>query len=165
MNQSETVKMFVLRLCHDRWAAADVLLRLALAGILIAASADKILYPQSFAAVVRDYRILPPALVNLTAIILPWLELALGILLLAGRMRLGTLLLVNVLLLTFLAALVANYFRGIDVNCGCFSTTGAAPLPMSWYIFRDGVFVVMAMGAAWVYRTRLWQERDGAQRP
>lgn len=163
MSQLERVKMLAARLFRDRWVVADVLLRLALAGIFIAASADKILHPQDFAAVVRDYRILPPDLVNLTAIVLPWLELALGILLLAGRMRLGTLLLVNVLLLNFLGALVMNLFRGIDVNCGCFSTTGTAPLPMSWYILRDGVFVFMAMGAAWVYRTRLWQERGGAQ--
>lgn len=160
MSQLERVKQLVLRLCRDKWAVADVLLRLALAGTFIAASADKILHPQSFAAVVRDYRILPPALVNLTAIALPWLELVLGSLLLAGRMRLGTLLLVNVLLLTFLGALVMNYFRGIDVNCGCFSITGAASLPMSWYIFRDGVFVFTAMGAAWVYRMRLRQVRD-----
>lgn len=154
MNQMETVKTFVLRLCQDRWAAADVLLRLALAGILIAASADKMLHPQSFAAVVRDYRILPPALVNLTAIVLPWLELTLGVLLLAGRMRLGTLLLVNALLLTFLAALVTNYFRGIDVGCGCFSTTREASSPMLWYIIRDGAFVALALGAAWACRTR-----------
>ncbi len=117
--------------------------------------------PQSFAAVVRDYQIVPPALVNLTAIILPWLELVLGILLLAGRLRLGTLLLVNALFLAFLGALVANYFRGIDVGCGCFSTTREASSPMLWYIVRDGAFVALALSAAWVYRTKQRHGLDG----
>lgn len=157
----ESSKHPVLLLCRDRWAVADVLLRLALAGILLAASAGKIMDPQSFAAVVRDYQIVPPALVNLTAIILPWLELVLGILLLAGRLRLGTLLLVNALFLAFLGALVANYFRGIDVGCGCFSTTREASSPMLWYIVRDGAFVALALSAAWVYRTKQRHGLDG----
>ncbi|MBU1041129.1 MAG: DoxX family membrane protein [Proteobacteria bacterium] len=151
----EAAKHSVLRLFREKWAVADVLLRLALAGILLAASAGKIMDPQGFSAVVRDYQILPSALIAPTAVILPWLELVLGILLLAGRMRLGTLLLVNALLLTFLGALIANYFRGIDVACGCFSTTREASSPMLWYIVRDGAFVALALGAAWAYRARL----------
>lgn len=151
----EAAKHSVLHLFREKWAVADVLLRLALAGILLAASAGKIMDPQGFSAVVRDYQILPSALIAPTAVILPWLELVLGILLLAGRMRLGTLLLVNALLLTFLGALIANYFRGIDVGCGCFSTTREASSPMLWYIVRDGAFVALALGTAWAYRARL----------
>ncbi|MGE4265671.1 MAG: MauE/DoxX family redox-associated membrane protein [Desulfovibrio sp.] len=156
----EAAKHSVLRLFRVRWAVADVLLRLALAGILLAASAGKIIDPQGFSAVVRDYQILPSAFVAPTAVILPWLELVLGILLLAGRMRLGTLLLVNALLLTFLGALVGNYFRGIDVGCGCFSITRETSSPMPWYIVRDGAFVALALGAAWAYRARLRRGLD-----
>jgi len=134
---------------------ADVAVRVALAGIFIYASWDKILHPKDFSAVVRDYRILPDILVNIPAIILPWLELMLGVLLLAGRLREGTLLLVNALLITFWITLVVNYFRGIDVGCGCFSTTREESSPMLWYIFRDGLFVILALGAAWVHRARL----------
>jgi uncharacterized membrane protein YphA (DoxX/SURF4 family) len=136
-------------------AVADVALRVVLAAIFIYASWDKILRPKDFAAVVRDYRILPDILVNIPAIILPWLELMLGVLLLIGRLREGTLLLVNALLITFWITLVVNYFRGIDVGCGCFSTTREASSPMLWYIFRDGLFVILALGAAWVHRARL----------
>lgn len=135
-------------------AVADVALRVVLSGIFIYASWDKILHPQDFAAVVRDYRILPDILVNIPAIILPWLELMLGVLLLAGRLREGTLLLVNALLITFWITLVVNYFRGIDVGCGCFSTTREESSPMLWYIFRDGLFVALGLGAAWAYWAR-----------
>lgn len=134
---------------------ADVVLRLILAGVFLYASVDKIQHPQAFASVIRDYRILPDILVNIPAIILPWLELMLGVLLLVGRLREGTLLLVNALLITFWVTLVVNYFRGIDVGCGCFSTTREESSPMLWYIFRDGLFVVLALGAAWVHRARL----------
>lgn len=136
-------------------AVADVALRVALATIFIYASWDKILHPQAFAAVVKDYRILPDILVNIPAIILPWLELMLGVLLLVGRLREGTLLLVNALLIIFWITLVVNYFRGIDVGCGCFSTTREASSPMLWYIFRDGTFVALGLGAAWTYRAKL----------
>lgn len=137
---------------------ADVVLRLILAGVFLYASWDKLLHPQAFASVIRDYRVLPDILVNIPAIILPWLELMLGVLLLVGRLREGTLLLVNALLITFWVTLVVNYFRGIDVGCGCFSTTREESSPMLWYIFRDGLFVVLALGAAWVLRARLTAE-------
>lgn len=136
----------------SRLKTADVLLRLILGGIFIAASADKIVHPVEFAAIVRDYRVLPPALSNLTALLLPWLELVLGALLLAGRWREGTLFLVNLLLVTFWTTLVVNYFRGIDVACGCFSTTPDQDANMLWYIVRDGFFVLLGLAAVLVTR-------------
>lgn len=134
---------------------ADILLRILLAGIFLYASVDKIQHPQDFASIIRDYRVLPGVLVNVTAIVLPWLELVLGVLLLSGWLREGTLFLVISLLLVFWGILIANYFRGIDVGCGCFSTTASESSPMLWYILRDGLFVVLGLSAAWVHRTRL----------
>ena len=97
-------------------------LRVVVAGIFLYASYDKILHPADFAAIIKDYRILPDILVNPAAIILPWLELLLGVLLLTGKWLEGALFLVNVLMLVFWTALVVNAVRGIDVGCGCFST-------------------------------------------
>jgi uncharacterized membrane protein YphA (DoxX/SURF4 family) len=150
-----------------RLNAADLLLRLSLAGVFLYASADKLLHPQDFASVVRDYRLLPDALVNPTAVVLPWLELVLGVLLLVGRLREGTLLLVNVLLPAFWCALAVNFFRGVDVDCGCFSTAPAEPSAMPWYMARDGFFVVLGVAAAWTHlaRLRLTDRRTGAPGP
>jgi uncharacterized membrane protein YphA (DoxX/SURF4 family) len=120
-----------------------VVLRFMLAVVFIYASIDKILHPADFAAIVKDYKVLPDILINLTAIILPWLELVLGVLLVLGRWQEGTLLLVNLLLIAFWATLVFNYFRGVDVGCGCFSTQATESSSMVWYMFRDGFFVLV----------------------
>ncbi len=124
-----------------------LLLRLMLAAIFIYASIDKIRYPAEFAAIVTNYRVLPDSLINLTAIVLPWLELVLGVLLVLGRWRGGTLLLVNLLLLIFWTVLVFNYFRGIDISCGCFSTKFDESSSMVWYLVRDGFFLCLALCA------------------
>ncbi|MGE4424091.1 MAG: MauE/DoxX family redox-associated membrane protein [Pseudodesulfovibrio sp.] len=120
-----------------------VVLRFLLAVVFIYASIDKILHPADFAAIVKDYKVLPDILINLTAIILPWLELVLGVLLVLGRWQEGTLLLVNLLLVAFWATLVFNYFRGVDVGCGCFSTQATESSNMVWYMVRDGFFVLV----------------------
>ena len=58
--------------------------RLILGVIFIYASIDKIFHPAAFAEAVYNYQILPDALINLTAIVLPWLELILGAFLILG---------------------------------------------------------------------------------
>ena len=64
--------------------------RLFLGGVFIYASVDKILHPDDFAHAVYNYQILPNGLINLTALVLPWLELLLGICLLTGVWLPGT---------------------------------------------------------------------------
>ena len=94
----------------SRWA--QIAARLIMAGIFIYASIDKIAHPAAFAKDVYNYQILPDALINLTALVLPWLELLLGLCLLAGIWLPGAVLAVNGLLIVFLAALVFNLARG-----------------------------------------------------
>jgi uncharacterized membrane protein YphA (DoxX/SURF4 family) len=127
-----------------RWA--QIAARLVMAGIFIYASVDKIAHPAAFAKDVYNYQILPDALINLTALVLPWLELFLGLCLLAGIWLPGAVLAVNGLLIVFLSALVFNLARGLDVNCGCFSTGGDAPgMSTGWYLLRDGGFFAVAV--------------------
>jgi len=126
-------------------------LRLGLACVLLYASADKILHPQDFASVVKNYRILPDVLINATAIWLPWFELTLGVCLYTGVWKDGALTLATGLLLTFFVVLIVNYFRGIDVGCGCFSSSptpepGEAA-PMLWYLGRDALILALAFSA------------------
>ncbi|MFP4071762.1 MAG: MauE/DoxX family redox-associated membrane protein [Desulfovibrionales bacterium] len=129
----------------------SLVLRVLLGLIFLLAAWDKALNPAAFAAIISDYRILPPALVNPAAVTLPWIELALGLLLVSGIWKPGTLFLANLLLVTFWGALLFNYFRGIDVNCGCFSTDLSDTASMEWYLFRDSLFLVL--GAAAMFST------------
>ena len=121
--------------------------RLILGIIFVLASIDKILHPAAFAEAVYNYKILPDALINLTAIILPWMELVLGLFLIVGLWLPGATFLCILLLLTFLGALLFNIARGLNIYCGCFSTntevvSGAS---MVWYLLRDGVFFLLAL--------------------
>jgi uncharacterized membrane protein YphA (DoxX/SURF4 family) len=131
------------RLAIEFWA------RLILGGIFVAASADKILHPAAFAQIIFNYQILPDAFINLTAIILPWLELVLGVLLLTGRWLPGSVLLGNLLLLTFFAMLLFNTARGLDVHCGCFTTRTEGNPATTWYLLRDGSFLLLGGYLFW----------------
>jgi cation diffusion facilitator family transporter len=117
--------------------------RLVLAGIFLYACADKIRHPAAFAEAVFNYQILPSQLVNLAALTIPWLELALGLLLLAGIWLPGALMGSSLLLTVFLAALAFNTVRGLNISCGCFSTEETAASALSWWIVLRDVFFWM----------------------
>jgi uncharacterized membrane protein YphA (DoxX/SURF4 family) len=136
--------------------------RLILGVVFIYASIDKILYPADFAKAVYNYQILPDYLINLTAIILPWLELILGIFLIIDLFRKGSVCIVTFLLVVFLGAMIFNLARGMDIHCGCFSTSteGMNNTPMVWYVIRDGLFLLPAFYL--FYRT-FWG-KSGRQR-
>ena len=118
--------------------------RLILAGVFIYASWDKILHPAAFAEAVFNYQLLPSPLINLAALVLPWMELALGVLLLSGIWMPGAVLGVNILMVTFLIALIINTARGLDIACGCFSTETTSTGLTGWVILRDVFFFCLS---------------------
>lgn len=83
---------------------------------------DKLLHPQAFPGVIFNYQVLPDSLVNITAILLPWVELMLGLSRIINVWVPGSVVLGNLLLLSFFSMLIFNLVRGLDVSCGCFST-------------------------------------------
>lgn len=111
--------------------------------IFITAAVDKILNPAAFAKMIFNYQLLPDSLINFSAIVLPWLELTLGLSLMIGLWLPGAVVLVNVLLLAFLGALVFNLARGLNIHCGCFSTATTGEPATLWYLFRDASFVLI----------------------
>ncbi len=130
-----------------------LLARLALGGIFIAASIDKIAHPAEFAKIVHNYRILPDSAVNVAAIVLPWLEAIIGALIISGIWLPGAVLIANILLFVFFSALMYNVARGLNVHCGCFSTTASASPQTTWYIIRDSLFLLLGLiVAARVFR-------------
>jgi len=94
--------------------------------LFVGACLHKIAHPAAFALDIATYGILPLAAVNLTAIALPWVELAAGAMLLAGWRVRPAALLVALMMLAFIAALVIALARGLDMSCGCFASQGAA---------------------------------------
>lgn len=120
-------------------------LMLSLGSIFVYAALDKISHPQAFAEIIHNYQILPGSLINVTAIILPWLEIIIGLLLITGRFMPGAASLCTLLLAAFWAALLFNLARGVDINCGCFSTQGGEQGTITWYVLRDTVFLAASL--------------------
>ncbi len=112
--------------------------------IFIWASFDKIVHPEAFARIIFNYQILPGELINFTAIILPWLELLTGICLVTRIWIHGATIICVGLLFVFFTSLIFNLFRGLDVACGCFSTSVeyASSGSAHWYIARDSLFLI-----------------------
>jgi uncharacterized membrane protein YphA (DoxX/SURF4 family) len=119
------------------------LLRLVLAFVFIYASIDKIVHPQPFAQVVFNQQILPVFLINLTAIVLPWMELILGVCLLFNYWMNGVSLLTAVLMLLFLSIITFNLSRGLNVGCGCFSTSAEGSMD-TLTLIRDIIFLCLS---------------------
>ncbi len=118
--------------------------------VFIYASLDKIAHPAEFAGIVNNYRILPHQLINLTAIILPWLELAAGLLLVFGLFSRGSSLIISLLLVVFIAAIGFNLARGLDFNCGCFST-GSDGMVIGWTKIGQNI-VLLALSLHALFR-------------
>ncbi len=118
--------------------------RLLLGMVFLMASMDKIVHPAAFAKMVYNYQILPDVLVNLTAVFLPWIEIVLGFLLIFGLWMPGAIAISNFLLLTFFCSLIFNAARGLDIHCGCFSTSTKIFASATRQILRDIVFLVIS---------------------
>jgi len=118
--------------------------RFILGGVFVYASFDKILHPAAFAEAVYNYQILPDKLINLTAIVLPCLELVLGIFLIINFWMPGTVVMSNLLLITFIGALLFNMARGLNINCGCFSTTAVESSMNVLTVLRDASFLAIS---------------------
>lgn len=114
--------------------------------LFVGAAWHKIAVPHAFAVDVATYDILPLGLVNLMAITLPWIEVAAGLMLLAGvRTRAGALLVAG-MMLVFIGALAIALARGLDMSCGCFASQGAGEDPISWLtVMRDLGWLALSM--------------------
>ena len=126
-----------------------LLFRIILGVIFIYASIDKIIDPASFSDSIDNYHITPIQINNLVAILLPWIELIVGVCLLTGYCLEGAITIVIVLLIWFIFIISQALFRGIDLDCGCFDLSqknlNDTNLKIEMYkrIIEDFVFLLM----------------------
>ncbi|WP_033290285.1 MauE/DoxX family redox-associated membrane protein [Amycolatopsis jejuensis] len=138
------------------------LARLGLAAVWLVSGGVKIADPGQTYIAVQAYDVLPQALVRPAATALPLLELALGLLLLAGlatRWVAGVSLL---LLAVLIAGIAQSWARGLSIDCGCFGGGGRVAAGQTQYpqeILRDTGFALLAL---WLLvRPRTWASLDG----
>ena len=145
--------------------------RLGLAAVWLVAGATKVGDLAAAGRAVNAYRILPYDVAVAVGAAQPFVELALGVLLLLGlatRLAAG---LSTVLLLLFVAGISSAWARGLAIDCGCFSKGGdlAAGQSPSYApeISRDVGFLVLAGFLLLWPRTKLsidsWLAGDDAR--
>ena len=96
-----------------------IISRLILGFIFIYFSWDKILSPDSFAKLIVNYDILPVSLINIGALILPWLEFIIGVCLILGVFLDISAIISTSLLLFFILMIFQALLRGKSIDCGC----------------------------------------------
>lgn len=122
-----------------------------LGAVFAAAALPKIADPPSFAHMIHNYRILPGALLNLSALVLPWLELLCGLCLILGLWRRTATALVGLLLVVFMVAIAINLARGNPIDCGCFDLSAAGKsveerfADMRWVLARDAGMILLVL--------------------
>jgi len=132
-------------------ATAAVVARLGLAVVWAWAAIAKLGDADAAVRAVRAYEILPELLVKPFAWGLPFVELALAVLLVLGLgSRVAGWISVGVLVV-FMAGIVSVWVRGIQIDCGCFGGGGPADVDGWTYaseLLRDGFFLALALVVA-----------------
>lgn len=120
-------------------------IRLALGGLFIYSSIDKILNPSAFADIVANYQILPHNLINIFSLTLPWVEMIGGLGLLFGLRTKSCALIITLLTVMFIVALSYNITRGMDIACGCFSNDANTKNNIVSLIIRDIIILIFTL--------------------
>lgn len=130
------------RLVASPWLA--VLARGLVGGVFMVAGFSKLILPQAeLEAVLRQYAMLPEALLPLIAAGLPWFELVSGTALVIGFFTTPAALVVGVQLLGFSALMLVVLALGIDLeDCGCFGSLGLHETPLQ-VLGRDLVMLLL----------------------
>jgi uncharacterized membrane protein YphA (DoxX/SURF4 family) len=134
--------------------------RLVLGAIFVYAGFSKLLMPNthlwplfvlkfslsmnisSFAQQVESYKMISPEASQMVAHVLPFVEIALGLLVLIGWHLRVWATAIAAIMVGFLTVVTRAYLLHMDINCGCFGTpeklTGMT-------VVRDGVFAALAV--------------------
>jgi hypothetical protein len=81
---------------------------------------QKIFLPYNFLSIVYGYEIATPFQGYAIALIVPWLELSLGLFLISGRFKLTTWLLTAIMFAVFVCARLYVLWSGLVIPCGCY---------------------------------------------
>ena len=102
-----------------------------------------------FALSIDSYQLLPEWAVLALARTLPWLELTLGMLLMAGAWLRYTSIVATGILTLFFSVMLWSYARGAGIDCGCF---GVGEALSAKTLARDGALLVASVALIFLSR-------------
>jgi uncharacterized membrane protein YphA (DoxX/SURF4 family) len=118
-----------------------------LGGVLFLAGYLKVDEPDKSQMAVRAYEILPISIANLLGLLLPFVEVAIGALLILGSLTRFMAALGGFTMVIFIIAIAQAWARGLNIDCGCFGGGGAVEPGQTKYlqeILRDIGLVFLA---------------------
>jgi uncharacterized membrane protein YphA (DoxX/SURF4 family) len=139
-----------------------LLARIILGGVFLLAGFLKYQHLDKSQMAVRAYEILPISIANFLGITLPFLEIAIGILLILGAATRIAAAVGGLLMVAFLFGISQAWARGLSIDCGCFGGGGqVAPGTANYLpeILRDSALALMA-----IYLFRYPQSKFGLDR-
>lgn len=140
------------RLLAHPWLTIRV--QLALGAIFVIAALPKIADPPSFAHMIYNYRLVPSSLINISALVMPWVELLAGLALLLGVWKAAARNVVGIMLAVFIIAISINLARDNAIDCGCFNVADRGKtheqriFDMKVDVFRD-LGMLLMVGQLW----------------
>jgi putative oxidoreductase len=124
--------------------------------IFIYAGYHKIIAPEEFAKLVYGYGLFPNELINLIAIIIPFIELLTGLLLISGRLIHSATLMIITLLILFILLISINLIRGYEFDCGCFAANDFFSSKTPWKTLTRDVVLLLLGGYVYRFKSQRW---------
>ncbi len=135
----------------------STVVRVVLGGVLLVAGGLKVIDPQSSVQAVQAYELLPEELARIVGWGLPFVEIAVGLLLILGLFTRAAAITAGILMVAFIAAVAWAAARGLSIDCGCFGGGGQVAPGQTAYgaeILRDVGLLLAAGWLAWQPHSR-----------
>ncbi|MBF4160118.1 DoxX family membrane protein [Nocardioides sp. CBS4Y-1] len=140
-------------------AWVGLLVRLVVGGVWIVAGAIKLPDPDAGIDAVRAYQLLPGAVVPAVGLLLPIVEVVVGVALVLGLLTRFAAVVSCLLFVAFIAGISSAWARGITIDCGCFGGGGYDPdaaAKYPWEIARDVALLAASAFLVWRGRRTRW---------
>ena len=126
----------------------NLVARIILGVVLIAAASSKVVDPRAFANEIANYQVMFREGLNVMALILPWLEMLIGITLILGIRLKASAVIAAMLMTVFIAAVLSAMARGLDISCGCF---GPNSEKVGWNKVLENTGLLILAIYIWLY--------------
>lgn len=143
---------------HAAWPWIGTLARLVTGGVWIVAGALKLPDPVESARAIRAYDVLPESVVPTLGILLPAIEVVVGVCLVVGILTRASGVVSALLFAVFIAGIASAWARGLEIDCGCFGGGGEKEGASSEYpleIARDTALLLASLWLVTWPRTRV----------
>jgi uncharacterized membrane protein YphA (DoxX/SURF4 family) len=140
------------------WPWIGTAVRLGLAAVWLIAGGLKVGDLAASARAVNAYQVMSYDTAKVVGAVQPFLEIALGLLLLIGLSTRLTAVISALLMVVFIAGIASAWARGLRIDCGCFSSGGELGSGESTAygidILRDLAFLTLSGFLVWRPRTK-----------